>query len=108
LGKSDSLRADSTFDEEAGSGAQRQMKVPQSAPPTNSPTTSVPPFVIVAASFVMIGMTRIMIGFDAQHDRAFAASSGPISRARAPPAGVRRAPQGRVKAAFAADTALAF
>jgi hypothetical protein len=41
LGKSDSLRADSTFDEEAGSGAQRQMKVAQSAPPTNSPTTSV-------------------------------------------------------------------
>ena len=41
MGKSDSLRADSTFDEEAGSGAQRQMKVAQSAAPTNSPTTSV-------------------------------------------------------------------
>jgi len=97
------------------------MKVPQSAAPTNSPTTSVlkssriqtvaappfaelyrvdqfltkqpnAPFVIVEASFVMIGMTRIMIGSDAQQDRAFPASSRPHRRGRRGAGRVRRAP----------------
>ena len=77
---------------------------PRSAPAAPDPQGTL----IVAASFDMMRPTRNMIGADAHHDRAFAASSSASSRGR------RRAGAGAARLArsgesrFCGDTALAF